>query len=262
MNFFFKLSSKDYLSELTIPNFTNSGKKLNQFNLYSLNIIEDKNINYWNFNKLDNQDEFFFKINRLDKTNDTFFFIGSESICRSLFNKKNTELKMIKNFMNSQPPFRANTKIIKKDYGFSSYQSDYPFPMVMKKGSIVSPIQTLLNTYGKINKIFFVNMYYKPIREKFRYYLISYNLKKIIFTDFIYTNSVNEINIQSKYLNKDTFFVTKDYLGIPVYFSDQDGHLSLEHTHPPHEYIFGKNKYNKINEFKKEFDEIITKENL
>jgi hypothetical protein len=134
--------------------------------------------------------------------------------------------------------------------------------MLKKKGSIVSPIQTLLNTYGKINKIFFVNMYYKPIREKFRYYLISYNLKKIIFTDFIYTNSVNEINIQSKYLNKDTFFVTKDYLGIPVYFSDQDGHLSLEHTHPPHEYIFGKNKYNKINEFKKEFDEIITKENL
>ena len=65
MNFFFKLSSKNYLSELTIPNFTNSGKKLNQFNLYSLNIIEDKNINYWNFNKLDNQDEFFFHLRYL-----------------------------------------------------------------------------------------------------------------------------------------------------------------------------------------------------
>ena len=56
--------------------------------------------------------------------------------------------------------------------------------------------------------------------------------------------------------------MTNDYVGIPIYFSDKNGHLSLEHTHPPHEYVFGKNKFKVITEFKKVFHEIINKNNL
>ena len=54
------------------------------------------------------------------------------------------------------------------------------------------------------------------------------------------------------------FFITKGFLGIPIYLSLKDGHLSLEHSHPPHEYILGKNKFKKVSELKKELNEIVS----
>lgn len=262
MNFFFKLNSKEYDHHLTIPRFTNSGKNLNNLNLYSLNIAKGDSLNYWNFNKVNNNEKFFFRIQKEIEENNDFFYIGDEQICNLLFNSKKTEMNIIENFLITHPPFRANTRISKKNLGFSSYQSDYPISMIKKRGSIVSPVQTLLNFQAEINKIFFVNLYYKPIKEKFKYYLICYNSKKILHSDFIFTNSINEIDIDKKFIKKDIFFVTNDYVGIPIYFSDKNGHLSLEHTHPPHEYVFGKNKFKVITEFKKVFHEIINKNNL
>ena len=123
-------------------------------------------------------------------------------------------------------------------------------------------MKTLLNKDADSNKIFFINLYYKPVLNKFRYYLVNYKLKKVIHSDEIFTNSINEINIDKDHIKNNIFFVTKNYIGIPIFFSDKMGHLSLEHTHPPHEYVFGKNKYKIIADFKRKFYEIIDKENL
>ena len=53
------------------------------------------------------------------------------------------------------------------------------------------------------------------------------------------------------------FLITDKYLGIPMFVSIDQKHVSFEHTQPPHEYILGKNKFKKISELKKEINEII-----
>jgi hypothetical protein len=259
MNFFFKLKSKEYDFNLTIPKFTNSGEMLSKVHLYSLGI--DSN-NLWKYKKKISNDEMFYYINKDYETCDDFYYIANDNICKSLFENGNSEIKQIKSYLDTTPPFRSNTQIIKKNKGFSSYQADYPISMIEKKGSIVSPLNTLLNVNAEINKIFFVNLYFQSIKKKFRYYLIDHEKKKVVFSDFIMTNTINEINIDKVFIKKNIFFVTKEFIGIPIYFSDQDGHLSLEHTHPPHEYIFGKNKFKIITNYKREFNEIIDQENL
>jgi len=52
--------------------------------------------------------------------------------------------------------------------------------------------------------------------------------------------------------------LTNEYLGIPIYLSCRDKHLSFEHTHPPQEYILSNDKFKRVSEFKKEFCEIIS----
>ena len=262
MNFFFTLSSNDYDYKLTIPRFTNSGKILSKLNLYTLGITRKNFKNIWNYKILQSNDEMFYTVKNNPENLGNFYFLGTENICKDLFNEDKTEIKIIKNFLETRPPYRSNTSIKKKNYGSSSYQSDYPNSMVNKNGSIVSPLKTLLNKDACINKIFFINLYYKPVVNKFRYYLVNYKLKKVIYSDEICTNAINEININKDHIKNDIFFVTKNYIGIPIFFSDQMGHLSLEHTHPPHEYIFGQNKYKIISDYKSKFNEIIDKENL
>ena len=42
-----------------------------------------------------------------------------------------------------------------------------------------------------------------------------------------------------------------------MFVSIKNKHVSLEHTHPPHEYILSKNSFKKIAELKNEINEII-----
>ena len=261
MNFFFTLSSNDYDYKLTIPRFTNSGKILSKLNLYTLGITR-KILKIFGIIKYYNQTTRCFILLKIIQKIWEIFIFWNRKVCKDLFNEDKTEIKIIKNFLETRPPYRSNTSIKKKNYGSSSYQSDYPNSMVNKNGSIVSPLKTLLNKDACINKIFFINLYYKPVVNKFRYYLVNYKLKKVIYSDEICTNAINEININKDHIKNDIFFVTKNYIGIPIFFSDQMGHLSLEHTHPPHEYIFGQNKYKIISDYKSKFNEIIDKENL
>jgi hypothetical protein len=50
---------------------------------------------------------------------------------------------------------------------------------------------------------------------------------------------------------------SKKYIGIPIYVSSKKNHLSIEHTHPPHDYILGKDKFATVGRLKKEINEII-----
>ena len=71
------------------------------------------------------------------------------------------------NFTETFPEFRANLNIYLKGGGFSSYQSEYPFNMINKNGTILTPISTLLNINADKNYLIFKNIFFKPLQKKF-----------------------------------------------------------------------------------------------
>ena len=154
------------------------------------------------------------------------------------------------------PAFRSNLKIYINNGGFSSYQSEYPFPMVKKFGSILTPVSTLLNKQADINIVFIKNIFEEPIKKKFKAYFINIVSKEILYEKDIYTNLTNEIEVSKDLINSEIFLFTDKFLGVPMYVSIKDSNISFEHTHPPHEYILSNDKFKKVSELKKDINEI------
>ena len=73
----------------------------------------------------------------------------------------------------------------------------------------------------------------------------------------VQTNYLNEIPVDKKFIKPEIFLFSDKYIGVPIFCSIKNKHLSFEHTHPPHEYIQGKDKFKIVNQLKKEFSEII-----
>ena len=72
----------------------------------------------------------------------------------SIFNEFDyKKLKNFNNFTDTSPAFRANFKIYLNQGGFSSYQSEYPYSMITKKGTILSSISSLANSNADKNFI-------------------------------------------------------------------------------------------------------------
>ena len=69
---------------------------------------------------------------------------------------------------------------------------------------------------------------------------------------------LNEIIVEKEFIKPEVFLFTDKYIGIPIFCSIKDKHISLEHTHPPHEYLMNNDRFRIVNELKKEFREIIT----
>ena len=67
----------------------------------------------------------------------------------------------------------------------------------------------------------------------------------------------NEIIVEKDFIKPEVFMFTDKYIGIPIFCSIKNKHISLEHTHPPHEYIMSVDRFSVVNELKKEFGEII-----
>ena len=61
----------------------------------------------------------------------------------------------------------------------------------------------------------------------------------------------------NKLIDEDIYIYTDDYLGIPVYVSTDQYNISMEHTHPPHEYVHSNDRFTLINNLKDEFNKII-----
>ena len=104
--------------------------------------------------------------------------------------------------------------------------------MIKIKNSIVSQVYSLANKKAKKNYILFRNIYEHPSHEEFFGYLIDVKTKKIIKKFTLLTNYTNFIEIENQLVNADVYFVTDKFLGIPVFISENFGHLSMEHTHP------------------------------
>jgi hypothetical protein len=129
--------------------------------------------------------------------------------------------------------------------------------MTLRKGSILSPLDVLLNKNADENYIIFRNIHVKPLIESYFMYLINKDKKRIVERFEIKSNTTNLIKIKNKYLGLNLYLFTKDILGIPLYLSIKEKHMSLEHTHPPMHYLFGPNAFKAINNVKKEFEIIV-----
>ena len=258
MNFFYSIKTNTLASKLTIPRFRNNSNSNKEYNVFSLEIKNNK----WHIKKLNCEanDNFFYLSGKM-LDNNTIIFLAKDNELKQ-FRKYDFELLIdLNNYTNTVPDYRANLMIYNSEGGFSSYQSDYPFSMVNKTGNIISPINALTNLNAQTNIIFFKNIFIKPIIAKFKLFFIDIIEKRILFEKSIFTNTTNAIEIEKKFINPNVYLYSSKYLGVPMFVSCLNGHISFEHTHPPQEYIFSKSKFRIIGELKEEFNEIIDKEN-
>jgi galactitol-specific phosphotransferase system IIB component len=254
MNFFFGIKNKEISTKLTIPRFRNREPKKIKCSLFSAEIIN----NEWVIKNVTkgNNENFFFLDNDLVNNDSIFFLAENKEVERNnvILKKKLVDLN---SFTNTSPSYRANLRIYNQFGGFSSYQSEYPYSMITKNGSILSPVSMLTNINSDYNKVFIKNIFHLPIIEKFKIYFIDIENKKILKEEEIISNYTNEINIEKNLINENVYIFSKKYIGIPIYVSSKKNHLSIEHTHPPHDYILGKDKFTTINKLKFEINEII-----
>jgi hypothetical protein len=251
MNYFFGINNSEFSSELQIPLFQNRNKKPSNLLLYEATIYN----NEWKIKQIDNRqiNKDFYLLNSKDITNSNIFFLASP---KDLEVKKN-KLENFNKFTETSPAYRANLKIVLKNGGFSSYQSEYPFSMIEKKGTILSSVCSLGNRNADKNYIFIKNIFVDPIIESFDIYLVDIIKKKIEEQFEINTNYTNCFELKKSLIKPEIFLVSKNYIGIPMYVSVKNNHVSFEHTHPPHEYILSNNKFKKISDLKKEINEIV-----
>ena len=153
--------------------------------------------------------------------------------------------------------FRANLQVSIKGGGFSSYQSEYPFHMVTKRGSILSPLSSLCNKSADRNILFLKNIYELPVHDEFGVFFVNLKTKRVLKREVAVTNFMNEIIVEKDFIKPEVFMFTDKYIGVPVFCSIKGKHISLEHTHPPHEYIMGVDRFRIVSELKKEFSDII-----
>lgn len=254
MNFFFFLANGDFQCELNIPRFQNRGKFFDKkIVLYKCNIKDE----LWEYSELTNSnDEHFWNLSSQEHSIDSIFFIEKKNNSNSFSKKK---LKEQNNLTSTYPDFRANNKVFLSQGGFSSYQSDYPFKMTQKNGSVLSPINMLLNRDANRNFIFFRNIFHLPFKDNFEVFLINIKSFKILKIFKCKTNQMNILNIDKNFINNENYIFSKNYLGIPVFCSEYDGNISVEHTHPPHEYILSDDKFKIISEIKNKIHEKIFK---
>jgi len=252
MNYFFGINNLEFKSEIQIANFQNNGFQLENIKLFRAYISKDK----WNYIELQknkfNKDFFLIKNNEIN--NSDIFFLAFKENAKDF---QTNELKNLNSYTATWPAYRANLKIYRDEAGFSSYQSEYPFSMIIKNGSIMSPISTIANKDAEINYIIIKNIFKYPIIKKFDAYLVDINKKKIEKKYEVKTNFTNLIRLPNDLIRPEIYLFTKDYLGVPIYISLNKKHISCEHTHPPQEYILTNNKFKQITELKNEIRKII-----
>ena len=248
MHFFYGIKNNKFRSELTIPLF--ECRKFYIENNYSVCrcYAKDDRWHYEKINSMRINDKFYFIENEYINNDNFFFLIKDENFNRL----SNNELIKFEKF-----PVRANFKIYLDQGGFSSYQSEYPFGMVGRKGSVTCSVSSLANVDADNNYILFRNIFNKPIKEEFNSYLVNVKSNKKIKEYKLKTNTSNILEIERNHIKPEIYFVTDKYLGIPSFISIKNGHVSLEHTHPPHAYILNSKKFHLVNKLKNKFNEII-----
>ena len=257
MNFFFGCNHGDIQSKISIPKFQNSGKFNKDNLLYSAKIDGSK----WLIKReISDETKSFYKLKENEIDNHKIFFIATEQeVSKNFSNNVGEKLEDLNKFSDTSPSFRCNLKVFKKKNGYSSYQSEYPFIMTKKKGNILSSLYLLTNKNAENNYVLIRNIFHKPINEEFKFYIVDIENRKVLFEENLKSNYSNLIKIDNKFINKNFYIFTSDYLGIPIYLSEKNGDLSFEHTHPPHTYILNKNKYEIVGNLKKKINEIVNK---
>lgn len=248
MNYFFFLdhpdpelkSSVEICNYEPITNFYNKPKdKKNIYIFY----VED---GYW---KNEFIDQIEYGERKIIKKNDLPSNFYDKSVFISLTSKqiKPNHPPIIDNSLDSTPAWRSNIKIF-NNKSSCSYQGELPSSFLDKKLSLVSCSPFLqFDSENFQNFFYLVNMFKDPIIDKFYVEILDSN-KNILSHLDCYTNTINchDLNFLKKYEPKNKMFIfrSNNYGGIPIYFSKsiENTQMSLEHTHPPTEYLFSGNR--------------------
>tara|TARA_B100000029_G_C17586352_1_gene961235 strand:+ start:1328 stop:2104 length:777 start_codon:yes stop_codon:yes gene_type:complete len=256
MNFFFHIHNQEYNSRVSIPKFNNFSKYGKNLKLFKL-LIKNQKWFVERPNYEENKEFFFIESHKNYNNSEGIYFIGFSKNYNEVDNKFKNKLVDFENFTNTDPEFRSNLRVMNKGGGFSSYQSEYPFSMTTKQGSILSSTSSLTNKDSEKNILFFVNIFAKPVKEKFSIYFVNYEKKEIVSKREAITNEVNFYRLEKEEIDKDIFLYSQNFLGIPIFLSEKNCHISMEHTHPPHEYVHSNDRFTLINNLKDEFNKII-----
>ena len=60
-----------------------------------------------------------------------------------------------------------------------------------------------------------------PTNEEFKFYIVDVENQKVLFEENLKSNYSNLIKIDKKFINKNFYIFTSDYLGIPIYLSEK-----------------------------------------
>ena len=130
--------------------------------------------------------------------------------------------------------------------------------MAKKKGSILSSLYSIANRNAEKNYIFLRNIFEEPIKINFEAYLVNVKNKIVEEKIELKTNYTNCFELNKSLIKPEIYLFTKDFLGVPMYVSVQNKHISFEHTHPPHEYILSHNKFELVKKVKDQINEIVS----
>lgn len=237
MNIYFFLNYPDLDSSLDIFNFPPNSKFCDDDlkDIYPYAFFSDGRA--WQYISLDKIKK---NNSRIIKKSDLPSIYQDKSVFLSFSLEPNDFKNSLKNlnYMNSSPQWRANTKIF-SEFTSASYQGEYPGSIISKNISLVScspMIQSKFETF-----FYLINLTLNPEVKKFDLNIMNTKLENIQ-TMRCFTNTINFFDLNSfQYKFTDNFYVFKSqsYGGVPLYFTKSDDKkMSIEHTHPPSEYIF------------------------
>lgn len=233
MNYLFFSYVGGYQASITVPKFRNDGTKCTGAELCAARIVDGA----WEFRIAEcQQNENFWTVRANLSNRDDVFFIATQNQLEHQIMQ--STLSDLNSFTDTTPAFRANLELKNDLGGHSSYQSEYPFRMVTRHGVMVSNIDMLQNKSAKSNLLLLRNIFHKPIRETYKGYIVHKPTKTVVQQVTLESNRTNVINLKDYECMDGLYFIADGYLGIPIFFSESEqGHLSLEHTHPPHEAV-------------------------
>lgn len=251
MNYFFLLNSIDKNLNSKIDIFNQAPMKSfykNSIKKKYIKIFFVKN-NKWEIIEYDSIFPYEIKSYKLNELNEKY---GKQSFFLGLFDR-NQDIFQDSIYMNSEPTWRSNISIQSK-HSSASYQGEIPYSITQKNISLVScnPMTQFSNNVRSF--FYLVNLFNEPIKSEFTVSIIN-NKKENIANLKCYTNTVNYFDISKYYENNEVLiFKSTRHGGIPIYFNFSTDYqsLSLEHTHPPIEYVYGGDRF-KIQKEKKKF---------
>jgi hypothetical protein len=157
----------------------------------------------------------------------------------------------LNDFTDTAPDYRANLSVSNEKGGFSSYQSEFPSKMLGRRGDLLTAIYTLGNPQAVRNVIFIRSVFDQAITEPYKAYVVDKANARVEAEFDLVCNRTNVIELPAATVRPGTYLYAKGFLGVPIYLSESsDGHLSLEHTHPPHSVVDGPRKFELVREYK------------
>ena len=248
LNFFFFTCAPGIQAQMTIAKFQNCGRRVpTDIQLYGVTPRDGK----WHVYPAGAQEnEHFWALTATDENLHDVFFLATEAELEEhdLFADG---LCSLNDVTDTAPDYRANLIVSNEKGGFSSYQSEFPSKMLGRRGDLLTPIYTLSNPQAARNIIFIRSVFDQPITEPYKAHVVDKATARVEAEFDLACNRTNVVELPAALVRPGTYLYAKGFLGVPIYLSESaDGHLSFEHTHPPHSSVGGPRKFALVRDYK------------